>query len=71
MYNACMTTPSEQLAAESLKAQSTSIDGVTVTRRSLKELMEYENHQAAKAAAASPVRAFRGMVAKIVPPGAR
>jgi len=66
-----MTEPADQLAAEALKAQSVSNDGVAVTRRSLTELMDYENHQASKAAAASPAATFRGMTMRIVPPGGR
>jgi hypothetical protein len=65
-----MTTPAEQLAAEALKAQSVSNDGVTVSRRSLTELMEYEKHVAGKtAASASPNSMLKSMVSKIVPPG--
>jgi hypothetical protein len=62
---------SDQLAAEALKAASVSNDGVTVSRRSLTELMEYEKHLAAKTAAASPAAMFRGMTCKVVPPGGR
>jgi len=60
---------SDQLAAEALKAASVSNDGVTVSRRSLTELMEYEKHLAAKTAAASPAAMFRRMTLKVVPPG--
>lgn len=66
-----MAQPADQLAAEALKAQSVSNDGVTVSRRSLKELMDYENHLAAKTAAASPAKAFRNMTCVMVPPGGR
>ena len=64
-----MAEPADQLAAEALKAASVSNDGVTVSRRSLTELMAYENHLAAKTAAASPAAMFRAMNCKIVPPG--
>jgi len=64
-----MAEPADQLAAEALKAQSVSNDGVTVTRRSLTELMEYEKHLAAKTAAADMTATVRGMFSKIVPPG--
>ena len=64
-----MTTPAEQLANEVTKAQSTTVDGVTQSRRSLSELIAYEKHLAAKTAAASPAAAFRGMTVKVVPPG--
>jgi hypothetical protein len=67
--NRRMTTPAEQLASEMSKAQSTTIDGVSQTRRSLSELMEYEKHLAAQQAAANPARAFKGMTMKVVPPG--
>jgi uncharacterized protein YpuA (DUF1002 family) len=66
-----MTEPADQLAAEALKAQSVSSDGVSVTRRSLTELMAYEKHQAAKAGSLSPAAMFRGMTMRIVPPGGR
>jgi hypothetical protein len=39
-----MSAISDQLAAEALKAASVSNDGVTVSRRSLTELIEYEKH---------------------------
>lgn len=64
-----MTTPAEQLALDALKPASISNDGVSVSNRSLSELIEYENHLAAKAAAASPVAFFRKSILKIVPPG--
>ena len=64
-----MTTPPEQLASEALKPTSVSNDGVTVARRSLAELMEYEKHLAGKAAAANMAATVRGMFSKIVPPG--
>jgi len=64
-----LSEPADQLAAEALKAASVSNDGVTVTRRSLKDLIEYENHLAAKKATASPAAMLRSMCSKIVPPG--
>ena len=64
-----MAEPANQLAAEALKAKSVSNDGVSVSRRDLRELMDYENHKAAKAASASPAAMFRAMNCKIVPPG--
>lgn len=66
-----MAEPADQLAAEALKAQSVSNDGVTVTRRSLSELIEYEKHLASKTATASPAATFRGMTMRVVPPGGR
>jgi hypothetical protein len=65
-----MSAISDQLAAEALKAASVSNDGTTVSRRSLSELIAYENHLTAKAAtAATPASLFRGMNAKFVAPG--
>ena len=64
-----MSEPADQLAAEALKAASVSNDGVTVSRRSLTELMEYERHLAAKAATADMAATVRGMFSKFVPPG--
>jgi type II secretory pathway component PulL len=68
--HAGMTTPAEQLQTEVTKAQTVSNDGVSVTRRSLSELIEYEKHLANKAAVASPAMAFRSMTCRVVPPGA-
>jgi hypothetical protein len=59
----------DQLAAEALKAQTVSNDGVTVSRRSLTELIEYEKHLAGKAATADMGATVRGMFSKIVAPG--
>lgn len=64
-----MSEISDQLAAEALKAQTVSNDGVTVSRRSLSELIAYEKHLAAQTATASPAATFRGMIMKMVPPG--
>lgn len=64
-----MSEPADQLAAEALKPQSVSNDGVTVSRRSLADLIAYEKHLAAKQATASPAAMFLGMNCKIVPPG--
>lgn len=64
-----MAEPADQLAAEALKPASVSNDGVTVSRRSLAELIEYEKHLAGKTAAANMTATVRGMFSKIVPPG--
>ena len=64
-----MSEISDKLAAEALKPQTVSNDGVTVSRRSLTELMEYEKHLAAKAATADMGSTVRGMFSKIVAPG--
>ena len=64
-----MSTPSQILADEAVKAASVSNDGVTVARRSLSELMEYEKHQASKTATADPAAGLRAMITRIVPPG--
>ena len=64
-----MSEPADQLAAEALKAASVSNDGVTVSRRSLTELMEYERHLAGKAAAADMASTVKNMFSVFVPPG--
>lgn len=64
-----MSSIEDQLAAEALKAASVTNDGVTVSRRPLSELIEYENHLAAKTATADMASTVRGMFSKIVPPG--
>ncbi len=65
-----MSTPEEILAANAEKAQSTTADGVSVSRRSLSELMEYERHEAAKTATASISDFLNNSRRKLVPPGA-
>jgi len=64
-----MSSLSEQIAAAAAKAASVSNDGVTVTQRSLSELIAYEKHVAAQTAAASPAEVLRAMQMQIVPPG--
>jgi hypothetical protein len=64
-----MTTPAEQLEAEVSKPASVSNDGVTVTRRSLAELIEYEKHLANKEAMTNTVGSLKAMITRIVPPG--
>ena len=66
-----MTTPAEKVDAEALKAASVSNDSVTVTRRSLTELMEYEKHAAARTATADMAGTVKAMFSKIVAPGGR
>lgn len=66
-----MATPEEILERESGKAQSTTADGVSVTRRSLKELSDLADRQANKEAV-SNINDFLGASRrKLVPPGAR
>ena len=64
-----MTALSDQIATDALKPQATANDGVSVTRRSLKELTDYEKFQAAKTAVASPVEFLRKQIIQVVPPG--
>lgn len=66
-----MATPEEILEREAAKAQSTTADGVSVSRRSLKDLMDYEKHQAAKEASANVNDFLNSSRRKLVPPGAR
>lgn len=64
-----MTTPAEQLATDALKPASISNDGVSVSNRSLSELIEADKYLASKKAAASPVQFLKSAIVKIVPPG--
>ena len=51
------------------KPKTVSVDGVAVTRHSPTELIEVEQHEAAKAATVSPTNALKGMLLQIVPSG--
>lgn len=64
-----MSDISDQIDLDALKAQTVSNDGVTVSRRSLTELIEADRYQRANAAAASPAANFLLMNCKIVAPG--
>lgn len=64
-----MSTLSEQIATAAAKAASVSNDGVTVTQRSLADLIAYEKHVASQTATASPAEMLRAMQLQIVPPG--
>lgn len=64
-----LTELSEHIDEQAQKSQSTTADGVTVNRRTLKELDDHYDRQAARQAAASPAAMFRSMNAKIVAPG--
>lgn len=65
-----MSDTSDQIAIDALKPASVSNDGVTVTRRSLKEQIEADRYL--RDIAATPTNAaalFKSMNFKIVPPG--
>jgi hypothetical protein len=65
-----VSATSDQIAIDALKAASVSNDGVTVTRRSLKEQIEADRYL--RDIAATPTNAaslFMSMNFKIVPPG--
>ena len=51
------------------KPKTVSVDRVAVTRHSPTELIEVEQHEAAKAATVSPTNALKGMLLQIVPSG--
>jgi len=69
LHHACMSELSDQIAADALKAQSTSVDGVSVSRRSLADQIAADKYLADKAATSDMSSAIRGMIFKIVPPG--
>ena len=64
-----MTEISQTIASEAEKAASVSNDGVSVTRRSLSELIAYQKFLQANEAAANPTLALQAMTRRIVPPG--
>jgi|GEM_PF-4148582 len=64
-----MTEPADIVDAAAEKPANVSNDGVSVSQRSLSELMEFEKHVANRKAAASPAAFLRGATLKIVPPG--
>jgi len=66
-----MTTLSDQIAADAIKPQSFSADGISVGNRSLADQIAADKYGRANAAAASPVKALKTMFMKIVPPGAQ
>ena len=66
-----MTTLSDQIAADAIKPQSMSGDGVSVSNRSLADQIAADKYGRANAAVASPAKAIKTMFMKIVPPGAQ
>lgn len=64
-----MSETSDNIAANVAKAQSTSVDGITVNRRSITEEIEADKYLRSLDAVSSPAANFRNMVCKIVPPG--
>ena len=64
-----MTTPAEQLATDALKPASISNDGVSVSNRSLSELIEADKYLSGKTATQSPAAFLRKSILRIVPPG--
>jgi len=64
-----MSVLSDQLLTDAAKAAATSNDGVSVSKRSLTELIEADKYLRSITAAASPAAAFRLLNSKIVPPG--
>ena len=66
-----MSDLSDQIAEDALKPQSTTADGVSVTRRTLTEQIAADKY-AREATATDPANmaaTLRGMMFKIVPPG--
>jgi len=64
-----MSDISDRIEADALKPQSSSVDGTSVTRRSLSEQIAADKYLADKAASADMAATVRGMFSKIVPPG--
>ena len=67
-----MADLSTEIETQAAKSASTSNDGVSVSRRSLSELIEADKYLATKTAiadAGGPAAVLKRMVSKIVPPG--
>ena len=65
-----MTTTSDQIAIDALKPVSVSNDGVSVTRRSIKDQIEADRYLRDIAATpANGASLFYSMNFKVVPPG--
>lgn len=64
-----MSDISDRIEADALKPQSSSVDGTSVTRRSLSEQIAADKYLADKSASADMAATVRGMFSKIVPPG--
>lgn len=65
-----MADLSTQIEEQVQKSAASVNDGVSITRRSISELIEADKYLAGKtAAAATPATMFRSMTAKIVAPG--
>ena len=65
-----MSATSDQIAIDALKPASVSNDGVTVTRRSLKEQIEADRYlRDINATPTNAASLFKSMNFKIVPPG--
>lgn len=64
-----MSTLSDKIATNALKPQTVSNDGVTVTQRSLADMIAAEKFAAGQTAVASPAAMLKAMQLRIVPPG--
>ncbi len=66
-----MSELSEQIASDALKPQATAADGVSVSRRSLSELISADKYlrDVDATSPANMAATLRGMCFKIVPPG--
>jgi hypothetical protein len=60
---------STNIASEAAKAASTAVDGVSVSRRALGDIIEADKYLASKAASRSMAATVRGMFSRVVPPG--
>lgn len=64
-----MSDLKNHIETDAQKAQSVTVDGQTITRRSVKELIEADQYLAGKEAVANKNPFFGMRVRKIVPPG--
>lgn len=64
-----MSDISDRIATDALKSQSTTVDGVSTTRRSLSEQIAADKYLRDVAATSDMASTVRGMFSKIVAPG--
>lgn len=64
-----MSDLSSNITSEAAKAASTSVDGVSVSRRALSDIIEADKYLASKAASRDMAATVRGMFSRVVPPG--
>lgn len=60
---------SHQIAEDATRSQNVTHDGISITRRSLKDQIEADKYLAQKSAAQNMGATIKNMISRIVPPG--